>query len=82
MNMKKWRAHRKVWLLWGNWWAIQLYVGRYFSLGIHLDFRKPYFDLHFGWFTFSVGNDPIHTPQAEWKQQRCRGFITQDEPVF
>lgn len=74
------RVHRKVWLWWGKWWAAQLYVNAYLSLGVHVDFRRPYLDLHFLWLSVSVGNNPIFTDEADWKRNSCRGFVTNDRP--
>lgn len=76
------RVHRKVWLWWGTGWAVQLYRAPYISLGIHVDFRRPYVDLHVGWFIFSVGNRPISTDERDRKRHTCRGFLFADDPVL
>ena len=75
------RTHRKVWLWWGPWWAVQLYVNRYVSVGIHVDWGKPLVDLHFGWFIVALGRDPVHTPVGEAHRSSCRGFLI-DRPVL
>lgn len=69
------RLHRKVWLWSGRWWAIQLYVNRYVSLGIHVDFHRPLVDLHLGWVIVALGYRPEITTAAEAQRQSCRGFL-------
>jgi hypothetical protein len=75
------RLHRKVWVWYGAWWAVQLYVNRYVSLGVHLDWRRPVLDLHLGWFIVAVGVLPALTPAAEAQRHTCRGFLI-DRPVL
>lgn len=74
--------HRKVWLWWGQHWAVQLYVARYVSLGIHIDFNRPYLDLHLFWFIASVGSRPLITNAVDRHRHTCRGFVCTDEPVL
>jgi hypothetical protein len=76
------RLHRKVWLWWGRWWAVQLYVYPHVSLGLHIDFKRPYIDLHLPLFTLSVGNNPVITNADERHRGACRGFLFGDEPVL
>ena len=71
------RLHRKVWLWYGRWWALQLQWGRYFSLGVHLDFYKPYLDLHFAWFIVSVGKNPVMGHLRDQQRGSCRGMMAQ-----
>jgi hypothetical protein len=70
------RLHRKIWL-WvpAPWLAIQLYINRYVSLGVHLDLQRPLLDLHLGWFIVALGYRPEITLQAEAQRQSCRGFL-------
>lgn len=75
------RTHRKVWLWGGPWWAVQLYVGRYVSLGVHVDFARPYVDLHLGWLIVSIGREPYRTNRVDQHRHSCRGFGF-DEPVL
>ena len=42
-------------------WMVQLVVGWQLSFGIHVDFQRRYLDLHFFWFTFSIG---YHAPYS------------------
>ena len=69
------RLHRKIWLWYGSWWAVQLYVNRYLSLGVHLDWQRPLLDLHLGWLIVALGRRPEITLEAESQRQSCRGFL-------
>ena len=75
------RTHRKIWLWWGSWWAVQLYVNRYVSIGVHVDWGKPLLDVYLGWLTIALGDDPVHTPPADAQRRSCRGFLI-DRPVL
>ena len=55
-------------------------MGRYFSLGIHVDFYKPYVDLHFLWFILSVGLNPVVGHVRDKHRGSCRGMFT--DPVL
>lgn len=68
------RAHRKVWLWGGKYWAVQLYRNWYVSLGVHIDFRRPYLDLHLLWFIVSIGHEPYRTERVDKHRHSCRGF--------
>lgn len=76
------RLHQKVWLWWGPWWAVQLYRGAYVSLGLHLDFRRPYVDLHLGWIIVSIGRNPVVTNERDRLRGSCRGFLFPKDPVL
>lgn len=76
------RLHKKVWLAWGKYWAVQVYRGPYFSLGLHIDFRKPYMDVHFWWVIASVGREPVMTAERDRHRTSCRGFLFKDDPVL
>lgn len=69
------RLHRKVWLWHGRWWAVQLYVNKYVSLGVHIDWGRPYLDLHLGLFIVSVGYRPEITLEVDAQRGSCRGFL-------
>jgi len=75
------RLHRKVWLWGGSWWAVQLYLNYYISLGIHVDFRRPYVDVHIGWLILSFGREPYRSEQVDKHRHSCRGFGF-DAPVL
>lgn len=76
------RVHKKVWLWWGKWWAVQLYRAPYVSLGVHIDFRRPLLDLHIGWLIVSFGRNPIRTAKADERRSTCRGFLFADDPIL
>ena len=71
------RMHKKVWLWWGRWWAVQIQRGQYVSLGIHVDCGKPYLDLHFGWCIASIGNNPVMTYLRDKHRGSSRGMFTE-----
>lgn len=74
--------HRKVWLWWGRYWAAQVYLARYVSIGVHVDFAMPYLDLHFLWVIASVGRNPVITNERDRLRGSCRGFLFRDDPVL
>lgn len=76
------RYHKKVWLWWGKWWAIQLYRAPYISLGVHIDLRRPLVDLHIGWLIVSFGRDPVRTAKADYRRSTNRGFLQYNEPIL
>jgi hypothetical protein len=76
------RLHQKVWLWWGSWWAVQLYRNRYVSLGVHVDFRRPYVDLHLGWLIISLGRNPVITNERDRLRGSCRGLLFREDPVL
>ena len=69
------RMHRKVWIWYGAWWAVQLYVNRYVSLGFHFDWRRHLLDLHLLWFIVAFGDHPVQTPIEDAQRRSCRGFL-------
>lgn len=76
------RLHRKIWLWWGRWWAVQFYWHASLSLGAHVDFTQPYLDLHVLWATLSIGNNPVMTNLKDRHRGACRGFLFPDTPVL
>jgi hypothetical protein len=42
---------------------IQVVIGWQCSFGFHIDFRKPYMDIHILWVTFSFG---YKAPYSSW----------------
>jgi hypothetical protein len=75
------RIHRKVWLWHGDWWAVQLYANKYVSVGLHIDFARPYVDLHLAWIIASIGSRPVITNAVDRLRHTCRGFLF-DGPVL
>jgi hypothetical protein len=69
------RLHRKIWLWSGEWWALQLYINRYLSVGVHVDCQRPLIDIHAGWFILALGRRPEITLDADAQRQSCRGFL-------
>jgi len=76
------RIHRKVWLWWGRWWAVQIYAAPYVSVGLHVDLAMPYLDVHFLWVIASVGNNPVITNERDRHKGSCRGFLFRDSPLL
>jgi hypothetical protein len=76
------RLHRKIWLWWNNWIAVQFYWHASLSLGVHVDFTRPYVDFHFMWATLSIGRNPVMTNLKDRYRGACRGFLFQDGPVL
>lgn len=76
------RRHRKVWLWWGRWWAVQFYAAPYLSVGIHFDFAMPYMDVHFLWLIASIGRNPVVTNEEDRHKGSCRGFLFRDDPLL
>lgn len=76
------RLHKQVFIWWGKWWAVQLYLNRYISLGIHIDFERPVIDIHFLWFIIAIGKRPELSPSAYKHRLSYRGFIITDEPIL
>lgn len=70
------RCHKKVWVWWGNWWAVQLvWIWWEAGLGIWVELRRPLIDLHLLWFTISIGKHPALTDER-WKRRHSgRGFF-------
>ena len=78
------RVHRKVWLAWGRFWAVQL-APQWFQLGFHLEPRRPLLDLFLGPVTLAFGRHPALTDPRTAQRHSCRGFFIgsyPDEAVF
>ena len=69
------RLHKKVFLFWTKFLAIQLYINPYISLGIHIDFARPVIDIHFLWLIIAVGKTPQWTKPKDRFRLSCRGFL-------
>lgn len=75
------RLHRpfpSVFLAWGKGWAAQVYLYPHFSLGVHLDFKRPLLDLHLGIMTLAFGPAAHITNQKDRHRHSCRGFLFSD----
>ena len=71
-----------MWLWYGPWWALQLQRGEYFSLGAHLDWGKPYLDLHLFWFILSIGKNPVMGHWQDRTRGSCRGMLRPEFPIL
>lgn len=38
------------------WLLVDKVAGPWFSLGFHIDFKRPYLDIHFVWLIITIGN--------------------------
>lgn len=74
------RPFRRVWICWGRGWAVQFWPEPYFSLGFHVDPRRPILDLHFGWLIVAVGRSAHITELRDRHRHTCRGFLFADDP--
>ena len=65
-----------------RWFAAQMVVKPYASFGIHVDFARPYVDLHFLLFIVSFGKNPVVTNEWDRTRGSCRGFTFSDKPLL
>ena len=74
------RMHRKVWLYWGRWWAVQ-WMGLWdeASLGIRLNWRRPLLDLYGGPLTIAFGRHAVYTDPRTRHWDSCRGMLFPDD---
>lgn len=73
------RLHKKVWLAWGRWWAIQgVWIWSEVSLGLRVEWRRPLLDLFLGPLTIAVGNHPVLTDPRMNQYYSGRGFVNAD----
>lgn len=76
--MKSRWIHKKVWIAWNNWLAIQ-YVGQFeFSLGLRIEPKRPLLDVFLGPVTLSIGYHPVLTDPRMNQYHSGRGFICSD----
>ena len=74
------RLHRKVFLAWNSWIAIQIVFRVEISLGIAVHWDRPMIDFYLGPLTIAIGKNSVLTGQHERLRGRCRGFIIQGSP--
>jgi hypothetical protein len=74
------RLHRKVFLWWGPWWAVQFVKGFEISLGVAFHWKRPMLDIYLGPLTIAIGRNAVLTNMHERLSGRCRGFIIQGSP--
>jgi len=75
------RVHRKVFLWWGGWWAVQLVLGEIGGFGVRPVLTRPLLDIYLGPLTLAIGRDPYLTEWMDRHRESCRGFVI-DEPVL
>lgn len=80
--MRQRRLFRRVWLAWGKRWAVQFWPEPYFSLGFHVDPRRPILDIHVGWVIVALGARPVITCDRDRHRHSCRGFMFADDPIL
>lgn len=76
------RVHRKVWLWWGKWWAVQVQLPVTLSLGVRLEFSRPMLDFYVASLTLSIGRHPAITDESVRHSDSCRGFLFTDDEVL
>ena len=75
--------HRRVWLWWGPWWAVQFTaMGDEWSAGVRLNVRRPLLDLYAGPLTVSVGRHAVYTDPRTRTWDSCRGMLFPDDAHF
>lgn len=80
--MQWYRQHRKVWLAWGRWWAIQVIWLPEFSFGIRVEPRRPLVDVFLGVATIAVGRHPVLTDPRTMHRHSGRGLLYPDDPIW
>lgn len=77
------RIHRKVWLWWGRWWAIQwVWLHDEVSLGVRCNWRRPLVDVYCGPLTIAVGRHAVYTDPRTRTWDSCRGMLFPDSGHF
>lgn len=74
------KMHKKVFLWWGKWWAIQWVNMLEISLGVAFHWRRPMLDIYLGPLTIALGRNAVLTEQHDRLRGRCRGFIIAGSP--
>jgi hypothetical protein len=74
------RLHKKVWIAWGRWWAVQGVWMLELSFGFRIEPRRPLLDLFLGPLTIAVGNHPVLTDPRMNQHHGGRGFVNADPP--
>ena len=80
--MRTYQLHRKVWLAWGRWWAVQIVAAPEVSLGLHVEPRRPLLDVFLGPVTIALGRHPVLSDPRVAQRHRARGFLLPDDPLF
>lgn len=72
------RLHRKVFLWWTDYFAVQFVAVPEFSIGIHLEPARPLLDIFIGPLTIAFGKHPALTDPRTRERHSCRGFLIGD----
>ena len=76
------RLHRKVWLWWGRWWAVQLtLMADEWSAGVRLNVPRPMLDIYLGPLTIAFGRHAVYTDPRTREWDSCRGLLFEGDPV-
>lgn len=76
------RLHRKVYLWWGTWWAVQLtLMADEWSAGVRINLPRPMLDIYFGPLTISFGRHAVYTDPRTREWDSCRGMLFESDPV-
>jgi hypothetical protein len=78
--MEKCRVHKKVWVWWGDWWAIQFVNKVEYSFGVRIEPKRPLLDLFVGPVTIAFGRHPVLTHPVENTRHSGRGFFNGEYP--
>jgi hypothetical protein len=76
------RLHRKVWLWWGRWWAVQFDrsgLSHEFPVGLRPDWGRPMVDFYVGPFTIAFGRHAVYTDPRTRHWDSCRGMLFPDD---
>lgn len=75
LHARSWRFHRKVWFVWGRWWAVQIVLVPEFSFGVRVEPRRPLIDIFLGVATIAVGRHPLLSDPRYCHRHAGRGFV-------
>jgi hypothetical protein len=78
--MKLKRIHRKVFLAWNRWAAVQFVFKLEIALGVAFHWERTMLDIYLGPLTLAFGNLPVLTNMHDRLRSRCRGFIIAGSP--
>ena len=77
------RIHRKVWLWWGCWWAVQFpAMIKEASLGVRINFKRPLLDIYCGPLTVAFGKHAVYTDPRTRTWDSCRGMLFPNSAYF
>lgn len=72
--------HRKVWLAWNRWGAVQ-FARQWdeLSCGVRLNWKRPLLDLYLGPLTLAVGKHAVYSDPRTRTNDSCRGMLFPDD---